>query len=243
MDFYHKIRATDDKSKKAFPKLKKVYKEIPETKGCMDHLSQCHAYCCRFQTPQLLYAEFLLIWNHIASQWNNDEICDLFERCMLCAVDHLSSKRCVFFDPKKSVCLIHDIRPYNCRVYGHVPSEEFNPRYERLKEEYAKYVMAAIHPQCDLVKTKEGEKITTKDTNRWWGDISSIEFGIGVPQDQINDDPGGSYRAPHDHILLYMMPDNVLNAVGGISLYEKHDEKMLAVHDIMMGLKKHFKGK
>ena len=246
-EFYKTIRlANNSKIQKAFSKLRNIYNSIPATKGCMENINGsgvcCNAWCCKIQTPQLLYSEFLLIWNFISKKWRDEAVCDLFEKCMLNAIDDIPSKGCVFFNKEINQCRIHKFRPYNCRIYGITPPEEFNPRYEKIKEEYKTIIGATIKPQCELVSTVDGKKLTTKNTNDWWNEIAAIERLIGIPMNMVTDEFGGTYRTPHDHVLLYNMPENVLNALAGIKLYSDNLDKIRAVSEIMSNLRNYFRG-
>jgi len=246
--FYKTIRLLkNEKILKDILKLHNVYSGIPQTTGCLENISAsencCKAICCRIQTPQLLYSEFLLIWNHISKKWNDEEICDLFEKCMLNAIDELPSKGCVFFDDEKYICKVHKKRPLNCRIYGITPDEEFNPRYEKLKKEYDSISGAVILPQCSLVSTVDNKEVTTEDTNRWWNEIVEIEKSIGIPKKMVTDAMGGSYRSPHDHVLLYNMPENVLNSLSGIKIYKNEFDKKRMVKELIGVIKSVFKSK
>lgn len=240
-EFYKTVRLSKSKKvQKAFPKLHNIYNSIPNTKGCLDNISKgggCNAWCCKIQTPQLLYSEFLLIWNFISKNWNDEEICDLFEECMMNAINEIPSKGCVFFDKEENLCRVHKHRPYNCRIYGITPDEEFNPRYERLKEEYKTILGATIKPQCKLVSTTDDSKVTVKNTDDWWNDIAGVERMIGIPMKLVTDEFGGTYRTPHDHVLLYNMPENVLNGLAAIKMYNDHFDKIKAVGEIMSNLR------
>lgn len=243
-DFYKKIKTRDLKAKKQFAKLHTVYRKIPETNGCMENIKKkdgCGGWCCECQSPQLLYSEFLLIWNYISREWDDDKIVDLFERCMINSVDTIPSKGCVFFDSEQCICSIHSVRPYNCRIYGITPDEEFNHRYEKLKKEYENIPGAIAKPQCNLISTCNGKKITSKDTDEWWNEISHIESKIGIKKKYINDDVnGGSYRSPHDHIILYNMPENLIISLAAIRLYDNWGEKVKAIKSIMLAIKSFF---
>ena len=245
-EFYKTIRLyRNEKTDKIFSKLKETYKKIPDTKGCLDNICKnggCNGWCCMIQTPQLLYSEFLLIWDFISKNLDDDLICDLFNICMMNAINEVPSKGCVFFDIDKKLCKIHDIRPYNCRIYGITPSEEFNPRYEKIKNEYKTIIGAIIKPQCDLISTVDGKNITTEDTSRWWKELLDAERMMGIPENLITDEFGGSYRTPHDHILLYNMPENVLNALAGIKMYSDNLDKIKAVTELMSHIRNYFRG-
>jgi len=244
LDFYRKIRVENLKALKCFSRLSNLYNLLPKTKGCMENICTgecCKAECCRFQTPQLLYCEFLKIWKYINKKWDNKIVLDLFEKCMKNAVDSSPSKGCVFFDDKTYLCLIHKVRSLSCRVYGITPPEEFNPRYERLKEYYKKFPGSILKPQCTLVSTEDNSLVTIEKTSEWWNQLVEIEEKLGINKNNINDREGGSYRSPHDHILLYTMPDNILNALSGIKLYNNWMDKLEHVAELMMVMREYFK--
>lgn len=242
-DFYSRIRLSSPKVKRSFSDLHNVYNSIPDTKGCMENISKeggCGAWCCKYQTPQLLYSEFLLLWNHVSRNWSDEDFVNLIERCMRNVVNEMPTKGCVFFDDKTKMCKIHKVRPYNCRIYGITPAEEFNPRYERLQKEFKGVIGAVIRPQCDLVSTTDGTTVTVEQTNKWWQKLNDIEHKIGIRRELINDDMGGSYRSPHDHIMLYTMPENVLTGLAAIRLYDDWMQKMQAVSDLSNTIRHHF---
>jgi Fe-S-cluster containining protein len=230
--FYSQIRVGTPKISRYLGDLHSVYKAIPDTKGCMENIGKeggCGGWCCKYQSPQLLYCEFLFIWKHISKEWNDVSVCDLFERCMRNAVDENPAKGCVFFDLNTKLCMIHKVRPYNCRIYGITPAEEFNPRLERLRQEYAGKPGAFVRDQCDRVSTVNGSEVTKSLTDQWWVRLNLVEKRIGIVEGLIHDGPGGSYRSPHDHILLYNMPENVLSALAGIRMYDDWITKVEAI--------------
>ncbi len=244
-EFYKIIRlANNKKVRGSFSKLYNIYNLIPETKGCMDNIckkkNRCNSWCCRIQTPQLLYSEFLLIWDYISKNWNDDEVLDLLEKSMLNAVNEIPSKGCVFFNGENNLCKIHKKRSLNCRIYGITPDEEFNPRYEKIKKEYSNIIGAVIKPQCELVSTIDENKISVKDTKNWWNKIVKVERSIGIPKKMVTDEIGGSYRTCHDHVLLYNMPENVLNSLAGIKMYNKEMDKIKAVKEIISNIRSYF---
>jgi len=57
-----KILKDKNNIKACFKQLRKLYKTLPETKGCIDNIKTCKGWCCRFQSPSMLYIEFLYIW-------------------------------------------------------------------------------------------------------------------------------------------------------------------------------------
>lgn len=243
-DFYHSIRVHNPKIQKSCSSLHNLYNQMPSTKGCLENIDKnkcCGSWCCEIQTPQLLYSEFLLIWRKLSKKMSDDDLCELFRRCMLNAVNKSPSKGCVFFNNEDKLCSVHEVRPYNCRIYGITPDEEFSKRYEEIKKIYASIPCAQIRSQCSLVSTSDGEEVTSDDIDKWWKRLNQIEKSIGIKGEYINDAAGGSYRSPHDHILLYNMPDNILSGLTGIRLYENHTDRIMAIGDIITNIKGHFK--
>ena len=243
-EFYRRIRVNSDKVYMQFSSLYNVYNKIPETTGCIENLEDnacCGAWCCKTQTPQQLYSEFLLMWKHVVKEFSDDQVCELFRRCMLNAVNTSPSKGCVFFDKKKKQCTVHNVRPFNCRIYGITPTEDFSERYNRLKEQYKNDNRADFRPQCNLVSTLNKKIVTSQDIDLWWNSLVDIEKRIGISNKNIHDGEEGSYRTPHDHVLLYNMPDNVLAGIAGIKMYNSHMDKVMAIDAMITVLKEHFK--
>jgi len=243
--FYRTIKPSDPSVVKSFKQLKNVYKIIPETKGCIENISKekgCGGWCCKIQSPQFLYIEFLHIWQFIKENWSGDEICDIIHKSMLNVIKGDTTKGCVFFDNETKKCKIHEVRGYACRLYGITPEKEFKVRYERMKELYKSVPGAVVKEQCNLIKTIDDKKVTVFNTSRWWSQLIQIEKKIGIKEEDISDKQGGSYRMPHDHILLFTMPENILSALAGISLYDNANDKIVAVSDLMGLIKNHFRG-
>ena len=59
----------------------------------------------------------------------------------------------------------------------------------------------------------------------------------------VTDAMGGSYRTPHDHVLLYNMPENVLNALSGIKKYTDEFEKKRAIKELIQVVRNVFRNK
>ncbi len=234
--FYKTIKTDSDKQKKACPKLHNLYNEIPDTEGCMDNIEKedgCKGWCCLCQSPQLLYSEFLNLWHSVIKNWEFDDICDVIERSLKNYVMGTTTKGCVFFNDDTKMCKVHSKRPYNCRIYGITPEEEFAPRLARMRDTYKDVVDAVIKDQCHLIKTAGDKEVTVEDTNRWWEKLTEIEKGIGIPKENVNDDMGGSYRTPHDHVLLYMLPDAIMQKLQEIRFIDNYEEKMDIVRKYM----------
>jgi len=194
---------------KCINKLNKLYNDIPDTKGCMENLSECKAWCCQKQSPSLFFVEFMNAWDKVYSDRSPEEIVKLIDKAIRNYVFYKPDNGCIFFDNDTKHCMCHDVRPYNCRIYGITPKEEFEPRYKMFKERY-KGQFVDIRDQCSLVSTKNGKKVNTKDTDGWWKKLCDIEHYYGIPKSKLNDGETGTYRNFHDHILLYLFPEDLL---------------------------------
>ncbi|MFW6173470.1 MAG: YkgJ family cysteine cluster protein [Elusimicrobiota bacterium] len=203
--------------KKSLNKLNKLYQDIPETKGCMENLPRCQAWCCSIQSPSLLFVEFMNVWDNILHDYSTKEIVGLIKGAVNNYVFFRPDAGCIFFDRNTKYCMCHKYRPYNCRIYGITPEDEFTLRYERFKEQY-KDEMYDIRDQCSLVEVRNGQKVTTNDTNKWWERLCKIEHYFGVSKSNINDAPDGTYRNFHDHLLLFLFPDDLLSRLTMLRL-------------------------
>lgn len=214
--FYKKIRlSTFKKKKRVFKNLNNLYDSIPDTEGCMKHINKkqdsCGGWCCKYQSPQLLYSEFLLLLSEMLKKWEVEEICDVIEKSLLNYTRGNTTKGCVFFNRETKMCPIHTVRPYNCRIYGITPKKDFQKRVDKMKEIYKDVPSAVIKDQCDLVSTIDKKEVTSKDIDNWWERLVKIEQMTGINKKNINDDIGGSYRTPHDHLLLYFLSENIMD--------------------------------
>ena len=236
-EFYRKIKSPNPKVSKAFSKLNNLYSKIPDTKGCLENLKECKVYCCRDQTPQFLYVEFLNIWKYIKKNWDNNKLCDIIEKSMMNVIKGDTTKGCVFFNNETGLCDIYKKRSYNCRIYAITPELEFKPRYEKMKELYKNIPGAIVREQCNLISTCDECKVTIFDTNHWWKELVIIEKSIGIKEELINDKEGGSYRAPHDHLLLFLMPENILSSLAAIRLYDNAEDKIKRIKEFMGHIK------
>lgn len=239
----HIMNKNNIDKKKAFIKLNQLYSKIPETEGCIKNLNlpkeeSCNGWCCCFQNPQLLYVEFLNTWNYVLNNWSLDEIAGLIESAINNYLTDIVSKSCIFWDRETKLCKQHETRPYNCRIYSITPEEEFKPRYERLKVLHQGKFGAVIRDQCDLVSTKDGSEVTTQMTDDWWNELVEVEKFIGIKPNEINDDMGGTYRTYHDHLLLHICPDSVLERLQDLRLYGTPLEKKAAVKGLMAHFEK-----
>jgi len=191
-----------------------------------------------------LYSEFLNTWKYILNNWEMDEVIKVIERAVRSYLSgKVLNKGCIFFDKEKKLCSIHSTRPYNCRVYGVVPDEEFNKSLARVREDFKDDLsFVLIREQCDLVETTNHEEVTTKKTDKWWARLNKIEEEMGVPKENINDDLEGSYRTFHDHLLLYIANDKLLMDLTDVRLHGEPYEKEIVANTVVNILKKAFGG-
>lgn len=210
--FYKDIKLKNKNVIKRISNLLNIYKKLPETNGCMENISKCDGcggWCCRIQSPQLLYSEFLNIWNFILKTFDIDDIIDILEKSLLNYVEGDINKGCIFLNTENSFCKIYKYRPFNCRTYGIVPKEDFDKNKQKVEKRLKGVLGVSIKDQCNLVKTENGEILTSEKIDKIWKELVNVEENIGIESYLINDNIGGSYRTPHDHILLYVMPEKM----------------------------------
>jgi len=226
---------------KAFRSLRKLYSDIPDTKGCMENICKengCQGYCCRIQSPSILYIEFLRIWNQVMHNWKWEDIVDVIEKSIRTYLSSNATKGCVLWDENTKLCRCHTSRGLSCYVYGITPDEEFNPRLEKFRQKYKDDPTAIFKEQCKLISTVDGSKITKVQTDAWWNRLVKIEESIGVDKKYINDEEEGTYRMPHDHILLNTCSDEVLGELTRLKLLGTAEEKVMAIDKFISVFKK-----
>jgi len=207
-----------------FEKIRKLYESIPNTKGCLDWISKseggCGAWCCSQQHPHLLYSEFKYLWENAVKKINKDQFIDLIRKSLYAYLFEEHRKSCVILNTQNNKCSFHENRPYNCRVYGIIPEEEFKPRYEKLKVLYPD-----TRQQCNLISTIDGKNITKEQTNFWWSEILKIEEASGINKKIINDEFGGSYRTHYEHILLEIVGEEGMYSLSKVRELSSKEEK------------------
>jgi len=223
-----------------FKKLDYLYSKLPETKGCFENLNKCKGKCCLYQNPQVFYVEFLNIWTYICKNWNIEDLLKIIELSVRTYVYNTPTKGCIFFDKEKYLCRIHNKRPFNCFFYGITPLEEFNKRYEKIKKLYKNNPDAIFMEQCNLIKAYSNGKekiVSQEEIDNWWKELVEIEHYIGVKKKNINDEEEGSYRTFHDHILLKIMPHEVLIELEKIRMMKNINSKDIVIKTFIKLLK------
>jgi Fe-S-cluster containining protein len=233
------------KLRRAQEQLRKLYKKIPDTKGCMEHIDLpaskggCGGWCCRFQTPSLLYCEFLNAWEYILDNFDDDEVARLIDRTLRAYLSGAPTKGCVLWDESTRLCMQHKTRPLACRMYGIIPDKEFSPRYEKLKIEFQDRPDAVIRNQCNLVSTADGrESVTKSESDTWWKELTEIERKMGVSKSDIHDGPGGSYRTYHDHIMLQICSNIIMRQLEMLRQHGDNNDKEMAIGGLVKALQK-----
>ena len=219
------MRITEESILKSFSLLEEVYKEIPRTKGCEKACSPggCKAYCCFYQTPSLFYSEFLYLWNDLMKTCSTDIILLFITRSIKNFLRNSITKTCVLFDEDNCRCFCHKTRPYCCYLYGVVHPHKWKKRVKSIKQQSLndpaedKKDLSRVINQCDLVRCVDGRKhISEKQEDEWFERVKQSEIAIGVPQEIVDflDQPKGSYRAIHDHIMLNTFPADLLEMLS-----------------------------
>ena len=213
--------------------LHNLYHDVPETEGCLDCISDekhgCKGWCCKIQSPHVLYCEFLNAWKFVLKHWEQDEIVALVRAALTNYFADTPTKGCIFFDNETRLCTIHTVRPLSCRVYGITPEEEFKPKYERIKKEYEGHLMAVVRDQCDKVKTVDGREVTTEDTSDWWERSKLAEKKLGIHERDIHDGATGTYHTYHDHLLLQLLGSQLMENISIMRQYGDRQQKNNAI--------------
>jgi Fe-S-cluster containining protein len=244
-DFYSHDRIKEN-SEQAFRRIRRVHNKIPDTRGCMENINKeggCGAWCCLLQNPQVLYSEFLYTWKYIVKEFSVDEIINVIERAIRNYIAGDVIKGCMFFNKESRMCTVHPARPYACRYYGITPKGEFEKRLAATKKQFPDAEEGEIRDQCGLVSTLNGRKVRQKEMDKNWTTLINVEKFLGIPEKQINDGPGGSYRTYHDHVLLKNMPNEVLIELQTIRLLKNEEEKEKAVEAFMKEFRERIYGK
>lgn len=110
-------------------KLDRIYAKVPggNCSGC--------GKCC-FESVGASYTESLNIYFHLKDHGLFKE--DLLRKMLEYYFDMYSKRhRCPFLD-REGKCIVYDVRPLNCRIYGHWTKKDYNENYDRLKTENKK---------------------------------------------------------------------------------------------------------
>lgn len=215
MDKLYNVDVSHENVKKSFASLKIVYDSMPKTSGCescADINKENIHWCCKTIVPSAYYSEFLYAWEDVEKKWNKKDKLDLILRAIK---NHITDnqKGCPFYNIG---CSIYEKRFLQCRMYGIIPRKSWKKRVKNLKSIYGKDYKAT--PQCNLVKSDI--YVDEKKENTWFEFSRICESKIGVSNKTIqeHDSEKGSYRAIHDHILMYCFSEDMLTSLSSIRL-------------------------
>lgn len=211
----YNVDTSDSSIRGPIVSLNILYDEMPRTSGC----EKCHevngddaAWCCRTMSPSMYYIEFLNVWKDV-QKWSKEKKTKVIVKSIKNHLIGDLNKGCVFWDNQ---CSAYDNRPLACRLYAVIPEEGWDARVKTLKSRYGEDLK--IRPQCNLVTPEK--PITKQDEDKWFNHTSKCESRIGVSQQVINahDDPNGSYRTFHDHILMELFEEDFLTQLSTLRL-------------------------
>ena len=133
---------------KLFDKLNSVYSTLPsgDCSGC--------GKCCMESVGTNLI-EFINIFNYLESRP------ELKKKCLNKVIDYyfleyIEKKPCPFKDHNNR-CMIYEVRPLNCRLFGHWKKEDYNKNLNNVTQRNIEYQ--------DLIKSKYGFDISDKVVN------------------------------------------------------------------------------
>ena len=133
---------------KLFDKLNSVYSTLPsgDCSGC--------GKCCMESVGTNLI-EFINIFNYLESRH------ELKKKCLNKVIDYyfleyIEKKPCPFKD-NDNRCMIYEVRPLNCRLFGHWKKEDYNKNLNNVTQRNIEYQ--------NLIKSKYGFDISDKVVN------------------------------------------------------------------------------
>ena len=133
---------------KLFDKLNSVYSTLPsgDCSGC--------GKCCMESVGTNLI-EFINIFNYLESRH------ELKKKCLNKVIDYyfleyIEKRPCPFKDDNNR-CMIYEVRPLNCRLFGHWKKEDYNKNLNNVTQRNIEYQ--------DLIKSKYGFDISDKVVN------------------------------------------------------------------------------
>ena len=166
-----------------FEKLNEIYSTLPkgECSGCGN--------CC-MESVGINLIEFLNIYRYLADK---DELREAsIERIVDYYFMELMKKNSCPFRDENNRCLIYEVRPLNCRLFGHWKKEEYNANLSRVIEQNMdyKYSMKKIYgvdisdevlnfsiKYCDVFKP-EKDYLSKKDRLNFEDEIMNLDARI-----------------------------------------------------------------
>jgi len=203
--------------------LEVLYENMPATSGC-ENCEKTNGiskkdWCCLEQNPSMFYVEFLKVFKKVGDTWDNNKKTELLLRAIRNYLSNSLTKGCIFYD---NGCQCYEDRPLACRLYGVIPKESWDKRWESLKKRQGDKFEAK--PQCSLVSAER--EVTVEAEEKWFAHTVICEGRIGISQSILgqHDLGGGSYRTFHDHLLLEMLGDEVMSTLSQVRLTDPSGE-------------------
>lgn len=133
---------------KLFDKLNDIYKKLPsgDCSGCGN--------CC-MESVGINLIEFINIYDYLESKPELKKMC-LDKIIDYYFLEYIEKKPCPFKD-KDNRCMIYEVRPLNCRLFGHWKKEDYNKNLSNVTQRNREY--------RDLIKSKYGFDISDKVVN------------------------------------------------------------------------------
>ena len=136
------------KQNELFYKLNSIYKSLPsgDCKGCGN--------CC-MESVGINLVEFINIYNYLSERE------ELKKKCLSKVIDYylleyIEKKPCPFKDDDNR-CLIYEVRPLNCRLFGHWKKDDYNKNLSNVTQRNIEYK--------ELIKSKYGFEINDEVVN------------------------------------------------------------------------------
>ena len=133
---------------KLFDRLNNIYKELPsgDCSGCGN--------CC-MESVGINLIEFINIYKFLQDKPELKNIC-LDKIIDYYFLEYIEKNPCPFKD-EDNRCMIYEVRPLNCRLFGHWKKEDYNKNLANVTKRNIEY--------RDLIKSKYGFDISDKVVN------------------------------------------------------------------------------
>lgn len=131
-----------------FYKLNNIYKSLPsgDCKGCGN--------CC-MESVGINLVEFINIYNYLNERQN------LKKKCLSRIIDYYfleyTEKRPCPFKDENNRCLIYEVRPLNCRLFGHWKKDDYNKNLSNVTKRNIEYK--------EIINNKYGFEINNEVIN------------------------------------------------------------------------------
>ena len=123
-------------------KLYKVYKKVPsgQCKGCTN--------CCS-ESVNVSFLEFANIVTHGVNRLSELEQQELNKRVLsFYLLQWVKPQRCPFLD-RENQCLIYDVRPLPCRLFGTLKKKDYEANYKQIEQQNI-FVASGIYQEFQL---------------------------------------------------------------------------------------------